>query len=82
MRVSSDLRARIFSIKPYSPAVPVAVAMVASVNTIVVYGRDVINDQLRMRVTSGTWAVHTTIRRQATFKEVMWTAKQKIGIVH
>jgi len=52
--VSSDLRALIFSIKPYSPAVPVAVAMVASINTIVVYGRDVINDQLHMRVTSGT----------------------------
>jgi len=33
--VLSDLRALIFSIKPYSPAVPVAVAMVTSLNTIV-----------------------------------------------
>ena len=46
MRVSSDLRALIFSIKPNSPAAQVAVAMVASVNTIVAWSMGVMSSMI------------------------------------
>lgn len=37
---------------------------------------DIIIVELSMRVTSGAWAVHIAVCRQAAFKHVIWTPKR------